>query len=133
MSLNTTGNSYRSLKIFEPTREPLKTFKTIDDFTHFYHQHKDELDASTTHMLNKRYKIDGPMGTYRITKIKGELQLKKFIMKNTNDVSKGLPLKLDNNDDGADVRTRVDTLERELSECKRVLQELVDVINGLNH
>ncbi len=122
------GNSYRSLKIFEPTKEPLKTFKTIDDFTHFYHQHKDELDASTTHMLNKRYKIEGEMGTYRITKIKGELQLKKFIMKEEPEKQ---PQAIDLGN-GDDVRTRVDTLEKELEECKRVLQELVDVINGAN-
>ena len=61
------------VKVIEPIKKPLKEFETINDFNMYYHKHKEEMDAETTHALNKKYHING----YRITKIKGVLCLKK--------------------------------------------------------
>ena len=48
----------------------------------YYHKHKDEMDKETTHLLNKKFSIDG----YRITKIKGVLCLKRSTMKKKDDL-----------------------------------------------
>ena len=61
------------IKVIEPIRKPLKEFALVNDFNIYYHKHKEEMDAETTHVLNKKYHING----YRITKIKGVLCLKK--------------------------------------------------------
>ena len=65
------------LKVIEPIKNYIKEFKTIDEFNLWYSKNKEEVDALTTHKLNKMYKIDG----YRITKIKGVLMLKKWVDK----------------------------------------------------
>ena len=62
------------VKIIEPIRNYLKEFNSTDEFNAFYSMHKDEMDALTTHKLNKMYHVNG----YRITKIKGELMLKRW-------------------------------------------------------
>ena len=65
------------LKILEPIKNYLKEFNTPEEFNVFYSKNKEELDKNTTHKLNKMYHIIG----YRITKIKGELMLKKWTEK----------------------------------------------------
>ena len=62
------------LKILEPIKNYLKEFNTPEEFNNFYSLNKDELNKLTTHKLNKMYHVKG----YRITKIKGELCLKKW-------------------------------------------------------
>lgn len=74
METNNTENTWTELKIIEPIENYIKEFKTPDEFNVWYSKHKNEVDAQTTYMLNKKYHIDG----YRITKIKGVLMLKKW-------------------------------------------------------
>ena len=62
------------VKIIEPIKNYLKEFNTTEEFNTFYSVHKDEMDSLTTHKLNKMYHVNG----YRITKIKGELMLKRW-------------------------------------------------------
>ena len=62
-----------ALKVFEPTQKNIKHFTTTDEFEKYLIKHKDEFDEWTTQKLNTSFKIDG----YRITKIKGEICLKK--------------------------------------------------------
>ena len=61
------------LKIIKPVEKYLKEFDSPEEFNVFYAKNKDEIDSQTTHKLNKQYHIKG----YVITKIKGELCLKK--------------------------------------------------------
>ncbi len=68
-----------SLRIIEPVQEYLKVFDTVQDFEKYYAKHRDDIDSDTTHMLNKKYHING----YRITRINHELQLKKDYAKIT--------------------------------------------------
>lgn len=63
-----------NVNIIEPIKNFIKEFNTIDEFNAFYSLHKDEMDALTTHKLNKMYSVKG----YRITKIKGVLMLKRW-------------------------------------------------------
>jgi biopolymer transport protein ExbB/TolQ len=67
------------LKVFAPVDKPLQEFQTPAEYDAFYQKNKGEIDHPehpiTTHMLNKMYKIDG----YRITRIHGEMAVKKFI------------------------------------------------------
>ena len=70
------------LKIIKPVEKYLKEFDSPEEFNVFYAKNKDEIDSQTTHKLNKQYHIKG----YVITKIKGELCLKKpWIKKNNNE------------------------------------------------
>ena len=72
------------LKIIKPVEKYLKEFDSPEEFNVFYAKNKDEIDSQTTHKLNKQYHIKG----YVITKIKGELCLKKpWIKKNNNESS----------------------------------------------
>ena len=72
------------LKIIKPVEKYLKEFESPEEFNVFYAKNKDEIDSQTTHKLNKQYHIKG----YVITKIKGELCLKKpWIKKNNNESS----------------------------------------------
>ena len=72
------------LKIIKPVEKYLKEFDLPEEFNVFYAKNKDEIDSQTTHKLNKQYHIKG----YVITKIKGELCLKKpWIKKNNNESS----------------------------------------------
>ena len=61
------------LKIIEPVQKYIKEFESPEEFNVFYAKNKDDVDSQTTHKLNKQYHIKG----YVITKIKGELCLKK--------------------------------------------------------
>ena len=45
--------------MIEPIRKPIKEFETVNDFNIYYHKHKEEMDAETTHVLNKKYHING--------------------------------------------------------------------------
>ena len=72
------------LKIIKPVQKYVKEFESPEEFNVFYAKNKDEIDSQTTHMLNKKYRIKGLV----ITKIKGELCLKKpWIKKNNNQPS----------------------------------------------
>ena len=61
------------IKILQPITNYIKEFDSPDEFNLFYNKHKEEIDSTTTHKLNKLYHIRG----YRITKIKDVLMLKK--------------------------------------------------------
>lgn len=62
------------VKVIEPIKNYLKEFNSPDEFNLFYSKNKSEIDAYTTHKLNKMYHIIG----YRISKIKGVIMLKKW-------------------------------------------------------
>ncbi len=79
------------LKIIEPIQNYLKEFNTTDEFNLFYSKNKEQLDSETTHKLNKKYHIQG----YRITKIKGELMLKKVNEDEEKDDSEIMKIKDD--------------------------------------
>ena len=117
------------VKVVEPIQSPMKEFNNVDEFNLFYHNHKDEMMSTTTHRLNKMYKING----YRITKIRGELCLKKVreAVKQKSDVESGdrrsrVPFGLDGVDDHdgdvVDVETRLQRLEE-------VVNEIIDALN----
>lgn len=63
-----------SVKVLAPVKTYVKIFPTVDDFNSFYNLHKSEIDAQTTYMLNRMYLVQG----HRITKVHGELMLKKY-------------------------------------------------------
>ena len=103
------------VKVVEPIQSPMKEFNNVDEFNLFYHNHKDEMMETTTHRLNKMYKING----YRITKIRGELCLKKVreAVKQKSDVES-----VDDNE-SIDIETRLQRLEE-------VVNEIIDALNG---
>ncbi len=66
-------------RAFIPVLRPIEevtTFESVDDFTNYYQQHKEELDALSTCKLNKMFKIIVDDEPLKITKIKGELTLR---------------------------------------------------------
>lgn len=120
-------NENVEIKILEPILHYAKEFISPEEFNLFYKIHKDEMDKLTTHKLNKLYHIKD----YRITKIKGELMLKKFneeahrkIMMTRNDN--------DNDDDNAEKITelekRIDIIE---AENKNEIERINEEIKGL--
>lgn len=117
-------NENVEIKILEPILHYAKEFISPEEFNLYYKIHKDEMDKLTTHKLNKLYHIKD----YRITKIKGELMLKKFneeahrkIMMTRNDN--------DNDDDNkkkiTELEKRIDIIEAEnKNEIERINEEI---------
>ena len=70
------------------------------------------MDKETTHLLNKKFSIDG----YRITKIKGVLCLKRSTMKNKSD----------------QVNVDVHDLQERLQKLEEVVNQIIDIINSNN-
>ena len=77
-----------SIKVIEPIQNALKCFKSISDFNEYYTNHKDEMNSQTTHKLNKMYEITDGNVKYCISKVQGELSLKrKYYPPNTKETS----------------------------------------------
>ena len=95
------------LKIIEPVQKYVKEFESPEEFNVFYAKNKDEIDSQTTHMLNKKYHIKGLV----ITKIKGELCLKKPWIKKNN-----------NNESSNDLEVRVKRLEETVNKIIDLIQ-----------
>ena len=100
------------LKILEPIKNFLKEFNSPEEFNVFYTKNKEELDNLTTHKLNKMYHIIG----YRITKIKGELMLKKWTEKEEKEEPK-------NYDE------QIQTIQDEIEKIKLTINKIIDFIN----
>ena len=98
------------LKIIEPVNKYVKEFESPEEFNVFYAKNKDEIDSQTTHMLNKKYHIKGLV----ITKIKGELCLKKPWMKKNNNQSSDL--------DFTNLEVRVKRLEETVNKIIDLIQ-----------
>ena len=105
------------VKVVEPIQSPMKEFNSVDEFNLFYHNHKDEMMATTTHRLNKMYKING----YRITKIRGELCLKK--------VREAVKQKSVESEDGGDGVDESVDIETRLQRLEEVVNEIIDALN----
>ncbi len=123
-------NENVEIKILEPILHYAKEFISPEEFNLYYKIHKDEMDKLTTHKLNKLYHIKD----YRITKIKGELMLKKFneeahrkIMQIRNDN--------DNDDDNNDNAEKITELERRIdiieAENKNEIERINEEIKSL--
>jgi len=65
----------KCVPVIKPIDEHI-TFESIDDFTNYYNEHKEELDPLSTCKLNKMFKIIVDDEPYKISKIKGELSLR---------------------------------------------------------
>ena len=100
------------LKVIEPIKNYIKEFNSPVEFNLWYAKNKDEVDALTTHKLNKLYKIDG----YRITKIKGELMLK---------VDRKVKEKVDETEED-----EINELRNEIKNIKETMNKLIEYING---
>ena len=105
------------VKVVEPIQSPMKEFNSVDEFNLFYHNHKDEMMETTTHRLNKMYKING----YRITKIRGELCLKK--------VREAVKQKSEESGEGNDVVDESVDIETRLQRLEEVVNEIIDALN----
>ena len=101
------------LKILEPIKNYLKEFNTPEEFNNFYSLNKDELNKLTTHKLNKMYHVKG----YRITKIKGELMLKKW------DDSKVKP-----NEEFVSVND-IEEIREDIKKIKATVNNIIEFIN----
>ena len=101
------------LKVIEPIRNYIKEFNSPVEFNLWYAKHKDEVDALTTHKLNKMYKIDN----YRITKIKGELMLK---------VDRKVKEEVIN----AETHDDITELRNEIKKIKDTLNKLIEYVNS---
>lgn len=101
------------LKVIEPIRNYIKEFNSPVEFNLWYAKHKDEVDALTTHKLNKMYKIDN----YRITKIKGELMLKA-------------DRKVKEEVINAETHDDITELRNEIKNIKDTLNKLIEYVNS---
>ena len=101
------------LKVIEPIKTFLKEFETPDEFNLFYAKNKTDIDAATTHKLNKMYHIKG----YRITKIKNVLMLKQWDESKTSEHSK------DNTND------RFEELNNEIKSMKETINNIIKYLN----
>ena len=132
------------LKVIEPVKTPLKEFEGPDEFNLYYHKHKDEIDSQTTHILNRKYKING----YRITKIKGVLCLKNegknYYQIHKNEL-KGVQSEIKNEEDQDTIHSvqqisdlihelgiarDLKVLQERIEQLEQSLNEVIDYINN---
>lgn len=99
------------LKVIEPIKTYDKVFSSPVEFNLWYAKHKEEVNALTTHKLNKLYHIEG----YRITKIKGELMLKA-------DNHKG-------EDDEENIKKEIKKLKNEISKIYEEMNKIIGYID----
>lgn len=120
-------NENVEIKILEPILHYAKEFISPEEFNLFYKIHKDEMDKLTTHKLNKLYHIKD----YRITKIKGELMLKKF----NEEAHRKIMMTRNDNDDDNDNAEKITELERRIdiieAENKNEIERINEEIKGL--
>ena len=115
------------VKVIEPIKNYIKEFNTPVEFNLWYAKHKDEVDALTTHKLNKMYHIEG----YRITKIKGELMLKvdkhiKEKVENEERTPKGTAAS--GYEEG--INEEINELGNEIKNIKDTLNKLIEFVNN---
>ena len=119
------------LKIIEPIHKPLHEFETPDEFNIYYHKHKDEMDKETTHLLNKKFSING----YRIRKIKGVLCLKRSTMKTNQRLIDQRETKSKSNVEhtvpGKQMFDDINDLQDRIQKLEEVVNNIIDVINQL--
>ena len=107
------------INIIEPVTSYIKIFKTIDEFNLFYSKNKDHLNRLTTHMLNKMYCVEG----YRLTKVKGELSLRKY-----DDTMK----RYFSRKDEADLRdSEIIRIDNEIIRLNKEIAEIRDGVNRI--
>ena len=100
------------LKIIKPVEKYIKEFESPEEFNVFYAKNKDDIDSQTTHKLNKQYHIKG----YVITKIKGELCLKKPWMKKNN------------NQSSVEMSSQMGSLESRVKRLEETVNKIIDLI-----
>ena len=100
------------LKIIKPVEKYIKEFESPEEFNVFYAKNKEEIDSQTTHKLNKQYHIKG----YVITKIKGELCLKKPWMKKNN------------NQSSIEMSSQMGSLECRVKRLEETVNKIIDLI-----
>lgn len=124
--------SFKSIKIIEPIKKCIKTFNTTDEFNLWYMKNKNEIDSLTTHKLNKLYHING----YRITKIKGELKLKKLPDKIINKYSieddNMLLCNREENEVLSHLRGEIENMKKDIQKIKLSIKEIINYINNMN-
>ena len=104
------------LKVIEPIKNYIKEFNSPVEFNLWYAKHKEEVDSLTTHKLNKMYLIKD----YRITKIKGELMLKKD------------PKLKEKEKEGEEenIHEEINELRDEIAKIKEAYNKLVEYVNN---
>ena len=69
------------IKVIEKFSPDLTIFENKEEFAEYLNEHRDELNKFSTCKLNKMFSIPD----YRITKIKGEISLKKHVKSDINE------------------------------------------------
>ena len=69
------------IKVIEKFSPDLTIFENKEQFAEYLNEHRDELNKYSTCKLNKMFSIPD----YRITKIKGEISLKKHVKSDINE------------------------------------------------
>lgn len=114
-----------SIKILAPVKNYLKIFNSVDDFNSFYATHKSEIDEQSTYMLNKLYLVEG----HRITKIRGELMLKKYDPKTDKRyLSKQDQLDREN-DVFAEFRAELDAQAEDIRTIRESVNKIIKYLN----
>lgn len=93
------------IKIIERFSPEVIKLQTPTEFFEYIQEDLDNYKTITTQKLNKMFDVDG----YRVTKIKGEIHLKKSDLKDQNEIS--------------DLKDAINDLAEQLEAIKEVLRE----------
>ena len=102
-----------NLKIIEKFSPTIISFETPEEFKEYLSENIEELKGWTTQKLNKQYHING----YQITKIKGEISLRKVNGTHTNDDN-------DNDNDYIDANAIYELLNNLNTKIDKLINEL---------
>jgi len=103
------------VKFLEKIENFSKIFDSIESFTNFYNLHKKEMDTFTTQKLNKLYKITEGDKNYRITKLRGQISLKRIDQETKTDR----------------YQDQIDTLANKVKQIEQKLKVVTDTVNKM--
>ncbi len=98
------------IKVIEKFSPDLTIFENKEQFAEYLNEHRDELNKYSTCKLNKMFSIPD----YRITKIKGEISLKKCVNSPINEQKE-----INQEDD------QINDLKMEINKIKDTLNSLI--------
>ena len=106
------------IKIIEKFSPDITEFENKEEFIEYLQSNKEDMDKLTTQKLNKMYHIKG----YKITKLKGEICLKKF---NTGSIDPGLCQATEDKNENRD-NTEINELKQEIQTLKSAFTNLLN-------
>lgn len=112
------------IKVDEPISDEPLTFNSVNDFTSFYRENQEEMDALTTYRLNKMYKVQG----YRIKRSGKKKEGEHKELELTKEYYKGVTR--ESNGDCGKWKSEIDKMKADIQQLTAGFNEIIKFMNS---